>query len=51
MKKIICIEHRIEFQLPTTEEEFLSGKLHNDIRQIQLHSEEFPQCKMMVNNS
>ena len=48
MKKIMCVKHKIEFQLPTTEEEFLSGKLHDETIRIQEHSEDFPQCKMRL---
>lgn len=46
MKKIICIEHSIEFQLPTTEEEFLSGKLHEEIIRIQSHIGDYPDCRL-----
>ncbi len=49
MKKIRCIVHSIEFQLPTTEEEFLLGKLHDEVLRIQLHNEDYPQCKMRAN--
>ena len=48
MKIVQCTKHKIEFQLPTTEEEFLSGKLHNEVMDIQLHSEDYPKCKMRV---
>ncbi len=48
MKIVKCTKHKIEFQLPTTEEEFLSGKLHDETIRIQLHSEDYPQCKLRV---
>ena len=41
-----CTIHDIEFHIPTTEEEFLSGKLHNEIVGIQTHIENFIQCEM-----
>ncbi len=49
MKKIRCIVHSIEFQLPTTEEEFLLGKLHDEVLRIQSHIEDYPQCEMRAN--
>ena len=48
MRKIRCVGHGIEFQIPTTEEEFLSGKLHEDVIHIQKHIEDFPQCTTKV---
>ncbi len=49
MKIVRCVKHSIEFQLPTTEEEFLLGKLHDEVLRIQSHNEDYPQCKMRVN--
>jgi len=46
MKIIKCTKHNVEFQLATTEEEFLSGELHNEIMSIQEHIEKYPQCRM-----
>jgi len=51
MKFVKCIEHGIEFQLPTTKEEFLSGELHDEVLRIQSHNEDNPQCKMKVKNT
>jgi hypothetical protein len=45
MKQLICQKHKIEFQLPTTEEEFLSGSMHDQIEAIWEHAEKSPQCK------
>ena len=45
MKSIQCLEHDIEFQLPTTEEEFLSGTLHQQVEDICEHSERYPKCR------
>jgi hypothetical protein len=47
MKQIQCTKHKIEFQLPTTEEEFLSGNLHDQIEAIWEHSEKSPKCKFL----
>ena len=45
MKQIQCTKHKIEFQLPTTEEEFLSGTLHEQVEDICEHSERYPKCR------
>ena len=45
MQTIQCLEHNIEFQLPTTEEEFLSGTLHQQVEDICEHSERYPKCR------
>ena len=47
MKQIQCTKHKTEFQLPTTEEEFLSGNLHDQIEAIWEHSEKSPKCKFL----
>jgi len=51
MKRIQCIKHNVEFELPTTKEEFLSGELHDEVLRIQSHNEDFPQCKMKGKNT
>tara|TARA_B110001454_G_C12625202_1_gene394561 strand:+ start:766 stop:960 length:195 start_codon:yes stop_codon:yes gene_type:complete len=50
MKIVMCKKHKIECSVPTTNEEFYSGKWHEDIMQIQTHAEKFPQCKMRLRN-
>ena len=45
MKQIQCTKHKTEFQLPTTEEEFLSGTLHQQVEDICEHSERYPKCR------
>ena len=45
MKSIQCLKHKIKFQLPTTDEEFLLGHLHDQIEAIWKHAEKSPQCK------
>jgi hypothetical protein len=47
LKTVKCSIHNVEFTLPTTEEDLLSGKYHNEIMQIHLHNEEYPDCKMV----
>ncbi|MBT4325998.1 MAG: hypothetical protein HOD60_03695 [Candidatus Nitrosopelagicus sp.] len=50
MKIVMCKKHKIECSVPTTNEEFYSGKWHEDIMRIQTHAEKFPQCKMRFRN-
>jgi len=38
MKKVQCKIHKIEFQLPTTEDEFLSCRFHDQIEAIWEHA-------------
>ena len=45
MKSVQCLEHDIEFQLPSTEEEFLSGTLHEQVEDICEHHERYPKCR------
>ena len=45
MLQVQCKIHKIEFQLPSTEEEFVSGQLHDQIEAIWEHTEKSPQCK------
>jgi len=45
MKLMYCVTHKIEFQLPTTEEEFLSGTLHGYVEDICEHHERYPKCR------
>jgi len=39
MEKVRCGIHNIEFLLPTTEKELVSGKLHDDVERFQEHHE------------
>lgn len=39
MQTIRCKIHKIEFQLPTTEEEFVSGSLHESVDFLFEHHE------------
>lgn len=45
MKKIVCITHEIELELPTKDREFLIGNMHDNIVQLQSHHKQFPNCK------
>lgn len=45
MQKIVCDEHKLELNIPTTDKEFLLGNMHGNIIQLQLHHKQFPNCK------
>ena len=45
MRMIGCKKHEEKFVLPTEEEEFLSGKYHQDVEQCHLHHESYPNCR------
>ena len=45
MQTVQCKIHKIEFQLPTTEEEFVSGSLHESVEFLCEHHEKHPRCK------
>jgi len=45
MKSIQCKKHKVEFQLPTVEEEYVSGSLHDDIELLWNHHERYPKCR------
>jgi len=44
VKKFKCKNHPIEVQIPITEEEYLSGKFHQDIEKCHSHYEIFQDC-------
>ena len=46
MKRLQCLVHHETFQLPITDEEFLSGKMHEQVEKIQAHTEENNDCKI-----
>ena len=46
LKKLQCLAHHETFQIPITDEEFLSGKLHGDVERIQAHIEKNHSCKI-----
>ena len=45
MRMLECKTHKIEFQLPSTEEEFLSGCLHEQVECLCEHTERYPKCR------
>ena len=45
MLQVKCKQHDVEFQLPSTEEEFLLGSLHEQVECLSEHSEKYPKCK------
>ena len=46
MKTLQWLVHDETFQLPITDEEFLSGKMHEEIEKIQAHTEKNNDCKI-----
>lgn len=44
MKKFKCNIHDIVVQIPTSDDEFLCGKFHQDIEKCCDHHEEFREC-------
>lgn len=46
MKKIHCNVHHTSFTLPTTDEEFNSGSLHDEVEKCQTHIRENPDCRL-----
>lgn len=47
MQLVRCLIHDLEFQLPTTDEEFVSGKLHSEVEICQDHILNNPSCKLV----
>jgi len=45
MYKMKCIKDGTEFQLPSTDQEFQSGKFHDQVELCQAHIEESPDCR------
>ena len=45
MQTVHCKIHKIEFQLPSTEEEFLSGSLHENVEFLCEHHDKYPKCR------
>ncbi len=44
MKKFRCNIHALTIQIPSSEDEFLTGKYHSDIEKCSVHHDEFPKC-------
>jgi len=47
MQLVKCSTHNTEFRLPSTDDEFLSGKLHSDVERISDHHQQFSVCKFV----
>lgn len=45
MQVVKCEKHETKFVLPTLEEEFVSGSLHDDVEHLSGHHEQFPTCR------
>jgi len=46
MISVKCRIHNQEFRLPSTEEELISGRFHDDVEHLQVHHEKNPNCKL-----
>ena len=44
MKKFKCNAHSITVLIPSTDDEFLLGKYHQDVEKCHNHHEKFPDC-------
>ena len=49
MEIVRCENHSLEFRLPTTEDEFASGSLHDEVERCQSHILEFD-CVLVEKN-
>lgn len=47
MQVVRCLVHELEFKLPTTDDEFTIGTLHNEVEKCQSHLHENPKCKLV----
>ncbi len=47
MQTVRCLIHDVVFRLPTSDDEFVLGKLHSQVELCQLHLVEFPDCKLV----
>ena len=44
MQKVRCIIHSVEFVIPTNDEEYSSGKFHDYVESLSIHTEQFDHC-------
>jgi len=51
LQVVKCIIHNLEFKLPATDEEFVSGSLHDEVEKCQSHLLENPYCKLSGENN
>lgn len=47
MQKVRCIVHNYQFVIPTIDEEYLSGKFHDDVESLSTHTEQFDDCNFV----
>jgi len=44
---VYCELHQLKFQIPDIDEEFTSGRFHDEIQRLSEHHEQYPQCKFL----
>jgi len=47
LQVVRCTVHNLEFKLPSSEEEFVSGELHSEVENCQDHILNNPSCKLV----
>lgn len=47
MKELTCNKHSLTVVIPSTDDEFLSGKYHHNVESFQLHHQQFPECRFI----
>jgi len=47
MELVKCLLHDLEFRLPTSEDDFISGRFHDEVERCQSHIEGSSDCKFV----
>ena len=47
MQLVDCSSHNIKFKIPTTDDEYLSDKLHDEVERLFKHRELYKTCKFV----
>jgi len=47
MQVVQCSDHNTKFKIPNTKEEYLAGKLHEEVERLCEHSEFHGTCKFV----
>ena len=47
MQLVGCSNHNIKFKIPTTDNEYLDGKLHDEVEKLLEHREFYKTCKFV----
>jgi predicted house-cleaning noncanonical NTP pyrophosphatase (MazG superfamily) len=47
MQLVECSEHNIKFKIPNSDEEYLNGKLHEEVEKLCEHKELHKTCKFI----